>query len=551
MFFKTTLIAIILLFISLNASAVVEYEVSLLGNSDLNIVNFFDVESNEAVNYWSITFIVPENSEIVSISDSIGKINDFNRNGSQIEFQSNIGTGRRKETFRLDLIERNAVKEKFPELKLIELSLAGFPKTPSKVNANIPNILSFSSSFGFTENITKEKAVFEGIGPPAIRLYFSDKKTPYKNFVVFGNDSFDLSKEDELFYVIERVTGRKKPFPFYPIVVLSDADYNKETLSFSQGVYLNGLIFLRESTFNEELQPNQINTTLLHEATHGFNEQVLKWSDENSLLWFNEGVARYLELVVDVNKERIYPNLFGEDKSFTEGNQITTFKSGASEEELWNYYKNNEKFMETWNYNEDKNLSFGYAFSELVIRNYVKKHGFDSLQEIFYKLSMQKEKIESVKDSTQLVLNLMQTDLRPCYNSNKELFSHCLKEANYLHPLIPSSIRFIEEKSVDENKGVKIDVNKELPKDENKEIKIDLNKQKPLDVNADLNKKIIKPKDENKLLGQNNNSKTDSNKLAVDENTEKEVKPKEESKKKGFLQVLIEAILEFLKKLLE
>lgn len=427
------------------------YDLSLQGSNVLMKVSTVLDSEEQKINYWNISWLVPENTEIISIKDSLGEITEFTLNESNLEFQTNFGPARNQEKIEMEFLVKNAVKEEEKDLNLIEFPLAGSKDSQAKITVHVSNVLSVYSGFGFDWTIEEDKVLFEGQGLPFFRIFFSEKKSPYKHFVVFGNDSYDLSTEDFLFESVEKITGKKSPFKKFPIIILSDKEFEKRLEIPNPGVYQNGVIYLKESTFDQPYQTKKLNTDVLHEVAHGFTEQVIKWAKfedpktmkpaNNSLAWLNEGISTYVEFALNSDQGRLYPNLFSNTpKQVTRGNLIINLPSAASEDDLWNYYHTTPADeMLTWYYDSPTiDIGFGYSFSELVMRLYIKKNGIDAIQTLYNKLSEVKEPVSSVEEANQKVLEIMQLEnLRPCYSENRIEFSECIDLANRFIARIP------------------------------------------------------------------------------------------------------------------
>ncbi|MDO8628077.1 MAG: hypothetical protein Q7K42_06425 [Candidatus Diapherotrites archaeon] len=415
------------------------YDLKLQGN-DLFVNSSFVVNSKDPVNYWTLNWNLPDNSEIISIKDSLREITEYSLDGNSLQFTTTFGSPRIKDQIIMQYLVKGAVKEKYSGLKQLEVPFSASNEEKTKIELELPNLLSYYSTFGFTSNFSNGKYVLSGQGPSYLNVFFSDKQSPYKHYVLFGNDKFDVSKEDNLYQEVEKIVGTKIPFSKFPVLVLSASDYEKETEMTNPGIYRNGLIILQEDSFKEEFQNNKINTSLLHESGHGLTEQVLKWAKhEDALRWFNEGVSTYIEFVIDYTQDRRYPNLFAEDKTYTEGNTTITLPSAASEDSLWQYFQTNDDYMEQWVYSDEDKLNFGYSFGQLMIRNYVLENGFDSLSGLYSKLFEQKDEIETVQEANKLVLDLMGlTELKPCNFPNKQEFQNCIAKANQMQPRIPN-----------------------------------------------------------------------------------------------------------------
>ncbi|MDO8627938.1 MAG: hypothetical protein Q7K42_05715 [Candidatus Diapherotrites archaeon] len=442
-----------------------DYQISQIpGAKDLNIVMQFDLQSENAVNAWNVEIPIPENSKVLSVQDSKGKVSDFSVKDGFLNFKTNSGKARNSEKVKVFLLALNAVDDSFAPLYFADLALPGFEDRNTFVQANFEDTLSASPSLGFsTEYFEGQKgAGFSGLGPMNLRLLFGKPLKKYKNFVVFGTDN-DLSMVDSLVPLVEEYIGMKKPFPYFSIVMLKDQDFNSGVNEFSAASYESaGLIKIRESMFQE---PYYV-ATLIHEITHGFTEQVLKWTPKAD--WFNEGVSTYVEFATNFALGERQEEVFGNDVTFIEGPKKITLRSQSSAEELWNYYKNGESFMGAWSpgTSDKQKRDFGYAFSSLQIRQ-VYSNDSEKLKTAYAGLAKIRQRVESQEEANTILLDFLGLDvLKPCYSSSKELLENCIRKMNDLEPEIPASIQSILPKK---EVPTPIDTNLEFPEEQVKD----------------------------------------------------------------------------------
>ena len=423
------------------ASADILYNISI-ENKNAVIDAEYDLFSEFDVSSWNVSLIVPENSEIISVKDSKTEITGFSLEGEKLELKTHTGKPRKEEKIFLKFKVPEIVEES-NELKSLILSLAGFNGVKTKVSANIPDLLSASSSFGFSEKLSEDSLNLEGFGPVNFKAFFGNGKK-FENFELFGLN-YDLSKADGLFYVIESVTGRKKPFERFPVIIAPDSEYIAEVNEFSAGNYqFGGLISLRESVFKNNdsdlyfLEGENAVSTLLHEAAHGFNEKVLRWNNFKKA-WFDEGAATLIEFIADRKEKAKHPQVFGIEEKFIEGNYEITINSKGTKNDLFDYYEKNENFMEAWDpftENGENEREFGYAFSELLFRKYLKEKGIEKLREAYSSISEINEEAESQQQANEFLLNALQTDLAPCRFKEKTDLSSCTSEVNKFTPTV-------------------------------------------------------------------------------------------------------------------
>jgi len=113
---------------------------------------------------------------------------------------------------------------------------------------------------------------------------------------------------------------------------------------------------------------------ILHEATHAFNAQVLKWNESNSA-WFDEGMAKLVEDHIYELRGTKKSNLFLDDVNWIQGNMIYIRPPRGSITELKNYIETRDNYMENWStaLASPDMREFGYAFSELWTKEFVKE----------------------------------------------------------------------------------------------------------------------------------------------------------------------------------
>jgi hypothetical protein len=128
--------------------------------------------------------------------------------------------------------------------------------------------------------------------------------------------------------------------------------------------------------------------------------------------------------------DRVPPELFGEKIEFTErkGTKITRYEvpPNGNKDKLWNYYQQEGDFMKNWHPKQSRNRDFGYAYSQLIIRNHLKNNG--TLKQIYQNLS----KIEKDLETNQAKWDRLNqfVDLEPCNKPTRSQFENCLEQIN-------------------------------------------------------------------------------------------------------------------------
>lgn len=451
------LISVLILLIPLSLSTVRH---SIKVQKDNALINTtLELKSERKVNYWRLSWIKPSNSEIISIEDSYGEIDDYEVDGKNIKIITNKGDSRKEGEVKIRLEVKDLVKKEFKPLRTISLNLAGFKNETSRVFLKTNGLLSGSYKAGFKAYFSNKTTKLKGKGPLNFKVSFADKKPNYDNFLIF--EDYNISLADNFYSYITAVTGTKPPFERFPIVVLPESEYNEKLNSWSAGMYKRGgIIFIRKSNMEK-----RTNTSLLiHEATHGFNEQVLRW-DNTNVRWFDEGVAKYMEYLVNQKLGVVQAEIFGGTTYFMREGSNYRLSPRGTPEDLWNYYKENKSFMKEWTPYKDRNREFGYAFSELLIREYMKNNGYDSLRPVYNDLGEIKLSTNKTDLKNRRILNALGTDLKPCYMNDKEGLEDCLDEIHNQNPEIPSleGLNFSDkelETDFEEDNGTKLEENK-------------------------------------------------------------------------------------------
>ncbi|MBL7160483.1 MAG: hypothetical protein ISS93_01380 [Candidatus Aenigmarchaeota archaeon] len=420
------------------AGAITTYDISIDGNAAIVNATFevYTSQSGEKVNYWSTSFSLPENAEILELRDSKGEITEYTFDKGKLSLETNKGGLKEKEVIYLLYKLENSVNNEFSPLKKLNLSLPAF----ENVREDVPDEQTFVSlevseqihsaipSLGFVSNVGDKDIQFSGDGPIAFTVWFGDGGKLYRHYALFGDG--DATQADSGFGIVPSVTGLPLEYSRIPVVVLPDQEYNQRVNEWSAGEFRGGVIFLRG---------NISLATLLHETTHAFNERALRWQ-RVEVAWFDEGVAKYVEFLVNIEAGKRQAEIFGKPLKWTEGFMIYTLTSHSSPEELWDYYQEEKKFMESWSTDDASTREFGYTFSELFIRDFVRREGPEALHEVFEGLLKVERDAETPEEYNSILLGLLGSDLRPCYSQKKEEFESCLDSINAMTPQIPENV---------------------------------------------------------------------------------------------------------------
>ncbi len=426
---KKFIFVIILLLSFSIAEASTFYNIRLKGN-DVLLNTTLVLESKDPISIWEIVWSLPENSSVISVRDDIGEIKDYTISDKQITFSTHFKRSNTRYVY-IDSKIENAVSDEFKPIYSVELSLSGLPDTKTVVEAHLPNVISGYASFGFVETYNESLAKFEGVGPVGMKVYYSFSGEEYDNFIVFGD--YDATLLDQLYSIVPNVTGVKSPFEKFPLMILTDEEFDKKINDWAAGTHLpGGLIVIRESTANG----NSNVSIILHEVTHGHNAKIMSW-DQTGIVWFDEGMGEFIEYLVNIILGVQQPSLFGKETVISEGGKSFILLPKGDINDLWDYYQNDLDFMRFWNTKNPTRREFGYAFSELVIRDYVKTYGIESVKTVYQELAKVDHTVSSTTEHNTIILDAMNYNLKPCFSHNYDNFVACIEVINEFTPTIP------------------------------------------------------------------------------------------------------------------
>lgn len=428
---KAVAILLLLTMIGLSAG---EVQYSIEADSEkalMNVTLELDCQNDCPVSNWRLDWSVPKSAEIIEIKDSKGEIDSFTRKDSSVLISTNQGVPRRSETLRIRMRIDKEARDIHNGWYRRTFNLSSFKgeKTTGVIEAD--NLISGWTGYGFKSSFTASEMRFRGEGSTNVRVNFGDGNTT-RFFEFFGKPS---ETADDAYRVAVGTIGQTQDFERFPAATLSSGKYNRTVNSWSSGEYVSGAIRLREDLDRGFLP------VLTHEVVHGLNERKLKW-DGTSSSYFEEGTSKYAEFLM---RKKLYSsretdigprNLFGESRSYPSSqknrNLVYTVGSKGSRDRLWEYYSQNRSFMKNWNpHNYPRFRSFGYAYSELVIRNFVRKNG--SLHEIYDKMEFD-SKVTDPEEKWEFFSQHM--DMKPCNFKNRQKFENCLEEVNsYSYPI--------------------------------------------------------------------------------------------------------------------
>nr|EGQ40959.1 MAG: hypothetical protein J07AB56_02050 [Candidatus Nanosalinarum sp. J07AB56] len=376
-----------------------------------------ELESDSPINRWSLTWSVPEGSEVVRVRDSAGP-SDYDRVGDTLEITTNSGPARQTETVRV--VSRLGTEADGIHAGLWErrLSLPGLEGENTSGVVEAENLISWKTGYGFRSAQTGNGFSFRGTGPVTLSFKAGNGNTT-RHFQFFGREARGA---EDAFGVAAGTTGLRPRFDRFPVATLPGAKYNRTVNEWSQGEYVNGRIRIRQG-LEEDFVP-----VLAHEVVHGLNDRKLTW-DRTRSTYFDEGMASHIENLLRRAKQSESSGapageLFGDTSTYdpdTEDQRFLRVPPRGEADRLWEYYENNLSFMEMWSAQDSRNRRFGYAYSELVIKKHVADGG--SLKELYENLDPGREITDP---SAKWEFFSEHVDMKPCKLSSREEFNACL-----------------------------------------------------------------------------------------------------------------------------
>ena len=386
--------------------------------SEYTLNTTIQLESDNPINQWSLTWSVPEGSEVVYVRDSAGP-SDYDRVGNNLEITTSSGPARRTETVRVVSRLDAEADDIHAGLWERKISLPGLRGENTSGNVETENLISWKTGYGFRSARSDNGFSFRGTGPVTVSFKAGEGNTT-RHFQFFGRRA---ESAEDAFGVAAGTTGLRPRFDRFPVAVLPGAKYNRTVNDWSQGEYVNGRIRIRQG-LEQDFVP-----VLAHEVVHGLNDRRLVW-DQTRSTYLDEGTSSYIENLL---REASYREsgttppgrLFGTERRYDPEESDRTYleiPARGKADRLWSYYQNNRSFMKTWNTQNPDTRRFGYAYSELMVRKHVADGG--SLKDIYQDLDPGREVIEPVKKWGILSQRM---DMKPCDYDTRERFNQCLE----------------------------------------------------------------------------------------------------------------------------
>ncbi|MFP4115706.1 MAG: hypothetical protein ACLFTQ_00665 [Candidatus Aenigmatarchaeota archaeon] len=423
---KETLILSFLLtflFFAASSSAEVVHEVELQGNEALVTSRAF-LETENEITHYDIKLELDTGAEVEGVENPSGEVS-FELENDTLDLMLESGLPRKEHVFEMNWTVPGVKREQFPELMKVELGLFGFEGEETRAVVKDEEVLSWHEPLHYRSAFSNGSLKFSGESYLNLLAHSSGEGEATENYHYF--QGLDVEEAEEFFPLLESVTGTENPHRRFPTVVLNDSIYDERMSFWSDGTYrTGGFIAVREN-----LTRFRETATLIHEATHGFNERALKW-DGTGTDYYDEGLAQFTEFLVYEVVDRPRAEIFGESVDFREEGERRRFSSRSSAEELWNYYQDGEDWIVGWsprNEQTDEARRFGYALSELIVRKHVEENGVESLRDVYKNLSEVEKRIEDPEEKAEIMERELET-LRPCESDNRTEFERCLEEIN-------------------------------------------------------------------------------------------------------------------------
>lgn len=403
-------------------------------NAKVNTSIYMSCDSTCSGLKWSLA----ENADVVFVRNSRGEM-DYSVEDGRVNIPGSRAGGRENETIKIGMEVGEEAEEIYEGLHQRKISIPSFEGVKTTGFVHNENLISGRIGFGFDYSFSGSEMRFKGTGPTNVRFKFGEgQETQYFEFFGLKPENTEAAYEVPI-----GVLGFQQRFSRFPVAVMTDSDYDRLVNEWSAGEYVGGGIKIREPTNIED----SFMPVLAHEVVHGLNDRRLNW-DQTKSSYFDEGVSKYVESLMrkklynEGETNRKNGELFGEKKEYRvqkDGKRYIytvppkPFEGGK--EALWNYYQNDRDSMKTWSAveaSDSETRSFGYAYSELIIANYVARED-GSIQELYQDIQVDQE-IEDPEKKWQLLSQHL--DMTPCKYEDKQRFESCLDEINsYDYPV--------------------------------------------------------------------------------------------------------------------
>jgi len=393
-------------------------------NDTANISTDILLECNR-FNCPELSWGKPEDYTLVNITDSSGEIESYDETPEEVTVDTGSPDSGQEKVVTLNFRSDKEANDIYDGLYQRRLSLSGFPDESMQGTVYSENLNSGDIGYGFQSSYGNNRFNFTGSRPVNIDINFGDgEKTEYYSFYG-GAPEFDTG---EVYEISVGTTGLIQPYERIPVAVMPSERYNRTQTKWSSGEYSSGTIRLRQADVSS-LKP-----TLARETVHALNDEFLDW-DSTSSSYMDEGTSEFVgylferrQVPVDQRDESVR-QIFGETVKYDENpndRYYTELPSRGDADRLWNYYQQDSEFMKTWRPGKSQHRSFGYAYSELIVRyNLIEKN--ITLSEIYNYMSFDQE-VSSTEEKWSMLSE--ELDLTPCKSDEREEFDRCLQKMN-------------------------------------------------------------------------------------------------------------------------
>ena len=419
----------------------IDCNLELRSNSVIADISLY-LKAESAVNYFVISMPFYENGTVLSLADSLGEIKDYKIEENVLTIRTNSSAKRREDIIKLKVKIDGLAEERFSNIYFVKFSLPAEQKTKVSFRAYGKRILGFDTASGFRGSLKNGELKISGLGPFITSFFYSEEGRRFGKFILLNKSNLtdekigkSLERASELYFIVLAVLGIELDANEFAVLVLSDDEYKEKINEYSEGVYsTGGLIVIKESAFEKKEAP----AVVLHELTHEINAKIMAWNNSGTS-WFDEGLAKFVEYLTKKQLGLRTNNLFYGVVQYSDAQYTYTLNPASDWKLLKQYYDKNEQFMLEWNADNADIREFGYAFSELFIREYVKEKGFGALHRALRELLKIKQSVNTPKEFSKAVLEALDTKLEPCKRESEKKLLSCIRELNRFNPEIPET----------------------------------------------------------------------------------------------------------------
>jgi hypothetical protein len=325
-------------FLSFSVLGQVNYEVETgVEETRMNVTAKLDCserEDNCPVNSWRLEWRIPENAEILNISDSQGQIDDYSVGNRVVSLSTNEGPKRTEERIRFKLRISEEAEKLADDFYSRDISLPSLEDAVTSGTIESKYLISGKITSEFDRSFDGRQMMFKGEGAANAVVNFGNGSEE-SGYTFFGQPNGDVSLA---YRIAVGTTGLRQSYSTIPVVIFPDNKYNSEVSSWSQGEYSSGIVRMREDV--GEVFP----AVLAEETVHAFNDEALAF-DRTSSSWLDEGIAGYTQSTVrkKLLGERKTREIFGNTTSYRENRGGSLFEidkhSQGNPDTLWQYYE--------------------------------------------------------------------------------------------------------------------------------------------------------------------------------------------------------------------